>query len=91
MKFKNLVEKIPVSMHRKISEKFVDALLETKEGVNVPTVLAKTILYHSMQDQLASKVGLGNLFEALIVADRVKADEIFEEFGLSEIMLEEFR
>lgn len=84
MGYRDLVKKIPASMYEKLSEKFIDALLEAKEGGKVPSSVAKTILHHSMEDKLASEVGLQNLLEALALADRQRAVELLEESGLKE-------
>lgn len=87
MSYRELIKQISKSMYEKLSDKFMDALLEAKEGGKVSSPLAKTILYHSMRDQLASEAGLVNLLEALAVADPQRAVAILEEFGLEDVEL----
>ena len=87
MSYRELVKKISTSLYEKLSDRFMDALLEAKEGGNVPSSLAKAILYHSKHDKLKSEAGLVNLFEALDLADRQRAVSILEELGLKEVAL----
>lgn len=87
MSYRGLVKKIPSSMYEMLSDKLMDALLEAKEGGNVPSSLAKAILYHSMRGQLTSEAGLVNLLESLAEADRERAVTLLEEFGLKEVTL----
>ena len=87
MSYRKLVKKIPTSLYEKLSDRFMDALLEAKEGGNVPSSLARAILYHSKQDLLKSESGVVNLFEALAVADKQRAFSILEELGLKEAAL----
>jgi len=87
MSYRKLVKKIPTSLYEKLSDRFMDALLEAKEGGKVPSAMAKAILYQSKQDQLKSEAGLVNLFEALAVADSQRAVSILEELGLKEAAL----
>lgn len=87
MSYRELEKKIPTSMYEMLTDKIIDALLEAKEGANITSSQAKTILYHSMKGQLASKAGIANLVEALIIADRQRAVEIMNESGLKEAAL----
>lgn len=84
MRYRELVEKIPRPMYVKLSEKLLDALLEAKDGGNVPSSLAKTVLYYAQREQLSSVAGLTNLLNALSLADPDKTVEILEEFGLED-------
>lgn len=77
-----LVKQIPRPMYEMLSERLLDALLEAKEGGNVPSSLAKTILYYAQREQLASEAGLSNLLKALSQADLESAVSILEEFGI---------
>ena len=85
MSTKELVKQIPNSMYRMLSEKLMDAILEAKSGDNVPSSLAKTILYYWQRDQLASEAGLINLLQAAQLADPDRTATILDEFGLEEI------
>jgi len=72
-------------MYTLLSERLLDALLEAKDGGNVPSSLAKTILYYAQRDRLASDAGLINLLRALNMADSPKVITILDELGLEEI------
>lgn len=74
-------------MYEMLSEKLFDALLEAKGGENVPSSLAKSILYYAQRERLASNAGLINLLRALVIADPEKANAILEEVGLEEVNL----
>jgi hypothetical protein len=82
MSHMELVKQIPRPMYEMLSERLLDALLEAKEGGNVPSSLAKTILYYAQREQLGSEAGLSNLLKALSLADLEKAVSILEEFGI---------
>ncbi len=84
MKYREIVEKIPRPMYVKLSEELLDALLEAKDGGNVPASLAKTVLYYAQRERLSSVVGLTYLLNALSLADPDKAVNILEEFGLED-------
>lgn len=85
MSYSELVKLIPRPMYSLLSERLLDALLEAKDGGNVPSSLAKTILYYAQRDRLASDAGLINLLRALNIADSEKVTTILDEFGLEEI------
>jgi len=85
MSYSELVKRIPRPMYTLLSERLLDALLEAKDGGNVPSSLAKTILYYAQRDRLASDAGLINLLRALNMADSPKVITILDELGLEEI------
>lgn len=87
MSYRELVKRIPRPMYAKLSERLLDALLEASGGGNVPSSLAKTILYYAQRDRLASDAGLINLMKALVIVDPERAGAILDEFGLEEIKL----
>jgi len=74
-------------MREGLSENLMDILLEAKDGGDVPTSLAKTILYYWQRDQLASEAGLTNLLRAVAEADPIKTAAVLDDFGLEEIKL----
>ncbi|KON30644.1 hypothetical protein AC482_03340 [miscellaneous Crenarchaeota group-15 archaeon DG-45] len=82
-----LVRRIPRSMYGMLSEKLMDALLEAKGGDNVPSSLAKTILYYWQRDQLDSEAGVANLLHAAELADPARTGAVLDELGLEEIRL----
>ena len=85
MSYRELVKKISTSLCEVLSDRFMDVLLEAKDGGNIPSSLTKAILYHSMRGQLASEAGLVDLLGALAVADPQRAATMLEEFGLGEV------
>jgi hypothetical protein len=87
MSYRWLIKKIPTSKYEMLAERFMDALLEAKEGGNVPSSLVKAILYYSAQDHLASETSLVTLLEALASVDPQLTVSILEEFGLEEVDL----
>ena len=46
MEYRELVKSIPRPMREGLSENLMDILLEAKDGGNVPSSVAKTILYY---------------------------------------------
>ncbi|RLI09652.1 hypothetical protein DRO42_03715 [Candidatus Bathyarchaeota archaeon] len=87
MSYRELVKRIPHAMYERLSEKLMDVLLEAKGGGDVPSSLAKTILYYWQRDQLASEAGLVNLLQAVEIADPEGATAVLDEFGLEEVKL----
>jgi len=74
-------------MREGLSENLMDILLEAKDGGDVPTSLAKTILYYWQRDQLASEAGLTNLLRAVVEANPIQTAAVLDDFGLEEIKL----
>ena len=87
MEYRELVKSVPRPMRKGLSENLMDILLEAKDGGDVPTSLAKTILYYWQRDQLASEAGLTNLLRAVAEADPIKTAAVLDDFGLEEIKL----
>ena len=82
-----MVKSVPRPMREGLSENLMDILLEAKDGGDVPTSLAKTILYYWQRDQLASEAGLTNLLRAVVEANPIQTAAVFDDFGLEEIKL----
>ena len=87
MEYRELVKSVPRPMREGLSENLMDILLEAKDGGNVPTSLAKTILYYWQRDQLASEAGLTNLLRAVVEANPIQTAAVLDDFGLKEIKL----
>ena len=87
MEYRELVKSVPRPMRESLSENLMDILLEAKEGGDVPTSLAKTILYYWQRDQLASEAGLTNLLRAVVEANPIQTAAVLDDFGLEEIKL----
>ncbi len=85
MDYRSMVERIPRSIYKRLSERLVDALLESREGERLPSSLAKSILFHWQKDTLESEDGIAILLEALNKLEPSKAGSILNEFGLREL------
>lgn len=85
MSYREIVERIPRSMYKMLSERLVDALLESREGDRLPSPLARSILYHWQKDTLESEDGIAVLLEALSRLEPPKAQSILAELGLGEL------
>jgi hypothetical protein len=85
MDIREMVKGIPRSMHKMLSERLVDALLESREGDKLPSSLAKSILFHWQKDTLDSEDGIALLLEALTRLEPSKAESILNELGLVEL------
>ncbi len=83
--YREVVRRIPRSMYKGLSERLVDALLESREGERLPSSLAKAILFHWQKDNLESEEGVTILLEALNMLEPSKARTILNEFGLGEL------
>jgi hypothetical protein len=79
--------KIPVSLHKNISEKLINVILDTGAKNAIPSDMAKKIIYLWRQDQLATPTGIETLLEASIKADSEKTYSVLDELGLQEITL----
>jgi hypothetical protein len=82
MGYKNLVKKVKDEERNVLSVKLTDLLLEAKGGADVPSSLAKKILYKWQGDQLSSDEGLKYLLKAAMKADEEQAKAILDEMGL---------
>lgn len=79
------VEKIPMSLHKNISEKLINIILDTEARNAIPSDMAKKIIYLWRQEQLATPTGIETLLEASIKANSEKTYSVLDELGLQEI------
>jgi hypothetical protein len=92
MEFVNVAKSIPRSIRDVLVEKLTDLILNSKNADNMPSGLAKIILYYWQRDLLTSDVGIEKLLEAAILMEPATTSEVIsEELGLREtaIMLKE--
>ncbi len=82
MGYKEIIEKVKDEERNGLSLKLTDLLLEAKGGADVPSSLAKKILYSWQGDQLSSEKGLKYLLKAAMKADEEQAKAILDEMGL---------
>ena len=79
---KEIIKKIKAEERIVLSEKLTDVLLEAKDGVAVPSSLAKIFLFKWQQDQLSSEEGITILLKAAMKADEERSRAILEEIGV---------
>jgi hypothetical protein len=92
MEFVNVAKSIPRSIRDVLVEKLTDLILNSKNADNMPSGLAKIILYYWQRDLLTSDVGIEKLLEAAVLMEPATTHEVIsEELGLHEtaIMLKE--
>ena len=82
MGIKEIIEKVKDEEKNVFSEKLTDVLLEAKGSADVPSSLAKKILYKWQGDQLSSDEGLKYLLKAAMKADEERSKAILDEMGL---------
>lgn len=87
MNFLELIKQISTERYKNLSNRLLDALLETKSGDKISSSLSRDILYMSMREELLKEKGLVILFEALSAAEPQRAVEILEEFGVEGVNL----
>jgi len=82
-----VVRKIPESLWRTASERIIDMILNSSNADDMPSDLAKTILYYWQRDQLATEVGLQKLLDAAMRLEPEKTISFMEELGLPEVVV----
>ncbi len=85
MAMEKIARKIPTSLWNEASEKLIDIILNSPNASNMPSDLAKTILYYWQRDQLATEIGLQRLLEAAMILEHEKTINLMEELGVHEI------
>jgi hypothetical protein len=85
MEFVNVAKSIPRSIRDVLVEKLTDLILNSKNADNMPSGLAKIILYYWQRDLLTSDVGIEKLLEAAILMEPTTTSNVIsEELGLRE-------
>jgi len=87
MGVEEVVRKIPESLWRTASERIIDMILNSSNADDMPSDLAKTILYYWQRDQLATEVGLQKLLDAAMRLEPEKTISFMEELGLPEVVV----
>lgn len=87
MEVEEAVRKIPASLWRAASERMIDMILNSPNADEMPSDLAKTILYYWQRDQLATEIGLQRLLEAAMRLEPEKTIGLIEELGLPELVV----
>ena len=79
------VNKIPVSLHKTLSDKLVSIILDAKNRDAVSSESTKKIIYLWRQDQLASPTGIETLLDAGMKVDQSAVEKILDNLGLQEV------
>ena len=82
------VNNIPVSLHKKLSEKLVSIILGSEDRDAISAEETKKIIYLWRQDQLASPTGIETLLTAGVKVDSIAINKILDDLGLEEVIVE---
>ncbi len=81
----SMIEKIPVSLYKNLSDKLVSVILDSDDKDAVSSEMTKRIIYLWRQDQLATPAGLDTLLQAASDVDSSVTVKILDDLGLQEI------
>jgi hypothetical protein len=81
----SMIEKIPVSLYKNLSDKLITVILDSKDKDAVSTEMTKKIIYLWRQDQLATPAGLETLIQAASGVDNEVTVKILDDLGLQQI------
>ncbi|MEM2964312.1 MAG: hypothetical protein QXE22_02525 [Candidatus Bathyarchaeia archaeon] len=84
MSLSEVVVKVPVVLRATLADKLIDLILNSPRGDQLPSDLAKTILFYWQRDQLPTETGLQRLLEASMIVSPSDTLKLFEDLGLSE-------
>ena len=82
------INNIPVSLHKKLSDKLVSIILDSNDRDAISAEETKKIIYLWRQDQLASPTGIETLLQAGVKVDKVAVEKILDDLGLEEVIVE---
>ena len=81
----SMIEEIPVSLYKNLSDKLVSVILDSDDKDAVSTEMTKKIIYLWRQDQLATPAGLETLIQAASGVDNAATVKILDDLGLQKI------
>jgi hypothetical protein len=88
MELSNVAKKVPASIREIVVEKLMDLILNSKNAGNMPSGLAKTILYYWQRDVLTTDVGMERLLEAAVLLEpEATVTTLGTELGLQEVAI----
>lgn len=88
MELSNVAKKFPASIREIVVEKLMDLILNSKNAGNMPSGLAKTILYYWQRDVLTTDVGMERLLEAAVLLEpEATVTTLGTELGLQEVAI----
>ena len=79
-----VVLKVPVVLRATLADKLIDLILNSPRADQLPSDLAKTILFYWQRDQLPTETGLQRLLEASMTVSPDETLKLFEDLGLTE-------
>ena len=80
-----MIEQIPVSLYKNLSDKLITVILDSEDKDAVSTEMTKKIIYLWRQDQLATPAGLETLIQAASSVDVDVTAKILDDLGLQQI------
>ena len=80
------IEKIPVSLHKKLSDKLVSIILDSDDRNAISADETRKIIYLWRQNQLASPTGIETLLRSGVTIDQVAVEKILDDLGLHEVV-----
>jgi len=80
-----MIEQIPVSLYKNLSDKLIKVILDSEDKDAVSTEMTKKIIYLWRQDQLATPAGLETLIQAASSVDVDVTAKILDDLGLQQI------
>ena len=81
------INNIPVSLHKKLTDKLVSIILDSDDKDAISTEDTKKIIYLWRQDQLASPTGIETLVKASVKVDKAAVEKILDDLGLQELVV----
>ena len=81
----SMIEQIPVSLYKNLSDKLITVILDSEDKDAVSTEMTKKIIYLWRQDQLATPAGLETLIQAASSVDVDVTAKILDDLGLQQI------
>ncbi len=86
-----IIKGIPPNLRKKLVDRLVDLVLESKKGDNMPTDLAKIILYYWQHNDLTSDISIEILIKAalflepetlsILLKGELGSNDLFERFN----------
>jgi hypothetical protein len=80
-----VVENIPASLYKPLSDKLISVILDSEDSSTISTETTKKIIYLWRQDQIASPTGIELLLRTAVKVDATETSKILNDFGLQEL------
>jgi hypothetical protein len=87
LNLEEIVGRVPTSIREILIDRLTDIVLSSKRAEELPSSLARIILYYWQRDLLATDTGLEKLLEAAILLEPEKTYRLMEEdLGLHDLV-----